>query len=153
MGAYSAPLDVRRFLVPKTGSSPEECEDAMHISSPDASSLFAAVSDGASESLLAGAWARQLVQGAVASMAAADDERGDGQDDRPVSFVENLLARTVGQWDDYISEYHAERAARGRPIAWYEQPGLDKGAFTTLIAVHLRAAPADPEGLEAVRHC
>lgn len=153
MGTQTAPLDVQRFLVPKTGSSPEECEDAIAVSlSPDASSLFAAVSDGASESLLAGAWARQLVHGAVASMAAADGRRGDGEDSRSESFVEDLLARTVGQWDGYIAEYQAERVARGRPITWYEQPGLDKGAFATLAAVHIRAASADPEDPEVARH-
>ncbi|MFD5147474.1 hypothetical protein [Streptomyces sp. NPDC058401] len=152
MGAHSTPLDVQRFLVPKTGSSPEECEDALDVSlSPDASSLFAAVSDGASESLLAGTWARQLVHGAVASMAAADGRGGDGEDSRSESFVEDLLDRTVNQWDGYIAEYQAERAARGRPITWYEQPGLDKGAFATLVAVHIRAASSDPEDREAAR--
>lgn len=152
MGASSMPLDVQRFLVPKTGSSPDECEDAIDVSpSRDASSLFAAVSDGASESLLAGAWARQLVQGAVASMAAAAEEPEAGQDGLSGAFVEDLLARTVDQWDGYISDYQAERAARGRPIAWYEQPGLDKGAFATLTGVHMRATPAVPDAPGAVR--
>ncbi|WP_329622653.1 hypothetical protein OG357_21270 [Streptomyces sp. NBC_01255] len=143
MDARPSPLDVQRFLVPKAGSSSAECEDAADVSlSPDASSLFAAVSDGASESLLAGVWARQLVHGAIASMTAADDESGDGQTALPGSFVEGLLARTVDQWESYVSEYQAERAASGRPIAWYEQPGLAKGAFATLTAVHMRAEPA-----------
>ncbi|MFJ2783243.1 MULTISPECIES: hypothetical protein [unclassified Streptomyces] len=156
MGAPSTPLDVQRFLVPKTGSTTEECEDAIAVSpSPDASSLFAAVADGASESLLAGAWARRLVRGAVASMAVATDERGDGQDGRgrpSGSFVENLLSHTVDQWDGYVAEYQAERAARGRPIAWYEQPGLDKGAFATLMAVHLTADSAEPAARKDIRH-
>ncbi|RSS45669.1 hypothetical protein [Streptomyces sp. WAC08241] len=152
MGASSTPLDVQCFLVPKTGSSSDECEDAIDVlSPPDASSLFAAVSDGASESLLAGAWARQLAHGAVMSMAAADEEPGGREDDLSRAFVEDLLARTVDQWDGYISDYQAERAARGRPIAWYEQPGLDKGAFATLVAVHMRAAPAVPETSGAAR--
>ncbi|MEV6248322.1 hypothetical protein AB0M38_19295 [Streptomyces sp. NPDC051742] len=152
MGASSTPLDVQRFLVPKAGSSLDECEDAIDVLlSPDASSLFAAVSDGASESLLAGAWAKQLVRGAIASMTAADEEPGDREGGLSGAFVEALLPRTVDQWDGYISEYQAERAARGRPIAWYEQPGLDRGAFATLIAVHMRAAPAVPETSGAVR--
>ncbi|MFD8965840.1 hypothetical protein ACFV0C_12695 [Streptomyces sp. NPDC059568] len=154
MNAPSSPFNIQRFLVPKTGSSSDECEDAIDVSlSPDASSLFAAVSDGASESLLAGAWARQLVRGAVASMAAADDEPGNGQDSLSPSgaFVEELLTRTVDQWDGYISEYQAERDARGQPIAWYERPGLEKGAFATLMAVHLRTAPAAPETSGAAR--
>ncbi|MFE2041618.1 hypothetical protein ACFXAZ_11925 [Streptomyces sp. NPDC059477] len=150
MGAHPTPIDFQCFLVPKAGSSPEECEDAAHVaSSPERHSAFAAVSDGASESLLSGAWARQLVRGAVASMAAADDRRHDREGGRYESFVEDLLARTVGRWDGYIAEYQAERAARGRPITWYEQPGLDKGAFATLVAVRIRAesaAPEDPEG-------
>ncbi|MEW1722877.1 hypothetical protein [Streptomyces sp. NPDC093109] len=155
MGAHATPIDFRCFLVPKTGSAPEECEDATHVSSsPDGNSVFAAVSDGASESLLAGAWAKQLVRGAVASLAAAREPCDNYEDgNRSKSFVEDLLARTVDQWDSYITQYQAERAARGRPITWYEQPGLDKGAFATLVAVHVRAAAAVPgAGPEAARH-
>lgn len=152
MGAHPTPIDFQCFLVPKAGSSPEECEDATYVaSSPDEHSVFAAVSDGASESLLSGAWARQLVRGAVASMVAADDRQRDGETSQSESFVQDLLTRTVGQWDGYIAEYQAERAARGRPITWYEQPGLDKGAFATLVAVHIRAAPAVPEDPEDPR--
>ncbi|WP_066945585.1 hypothetical protein [Streptomyces lushanensis] len=152
MGAHSTHLDVQWFLVPKTGSSSEECEDAIDVLlSPETSSLFAAVSDGASESLLAGAWARQLVHGAVALMSAADEESVVGQDGLSRFVVEDLLARTVDQWDGYLAKYEAERIARGRPITWYEQPGLDKGAFATLMAVHMREAPADPENPKAVR--
>ncbi|MEU7049312.1 hypothetical protein ACF1GS_34445 [Streptomyces eurythermus] len=152
MGAHPTPIDSQCFLVPKAGSLREECEDATHLtSSPDGHSVFAAVSDGASESLLSGAWARKLVRGAVASMAAADDRRHDRENSGAGSFVEDLLARTVDQWDGYIAEYQAERAARGRPITWYEQPGLDKGAFATLVAVHLRAAAAAPEDPAAPR--
>ncbi|MFF9983022.1 hypothetical protein [Streptomyces erythrochromogenes] len=153
MGTHLKHIGFQCFLVPKTGSSAEECEDATHVSSsPDQNSAFAAVSDGASESLLAGAWARQLVQGAVASMASADDRQGKGEDRPSASFVEDLLARTAGKWDDYIAEYQAERAARGRPITWYEQPGLDKGAFATLVAVRIRTTLADPGVPEAARH-
>lgn len=149
MGAHSTPLDVHHFRVPKTGNSLKECEDAIESSlSSDTSSLFAAVSDGASESLLAGAWAGQLVKGAVASMVAAD-ERGDRQGVLSEAFVEDLLARTVDQWDEYLSTYQAERAAGGRPIAWYEQPGLEKGAFATLTAVHVQAVAPGPGGTEA----
>ncbi|MFD0394281.1 hypothetical protein ACFQ3Z_25865 [Streptomyces nogalater] len=60
-------------------------------------------------------------------MAAADDRRHDRENSGSEFFVEDLLSRTVDQWDGYIAEYQAERAARGRPITWYEQPGLDKG--------------------------
>lgn len=130
--------EIQHFLVPKTGNTAEECEDAIDFSSSaDARSLFAAVADGASESLLAGAWARRLVRGAVTSMATTIDDSGNGQVSHFGSFVESLLSHTVDQWDGYVAEYQAERAARGRPITWYEQPGLDKGAFATLMAVHV----------------
>ncbi|MFJ9890502.1 hypothetical protein ACIRSF_30935 [Streptomyces rubiginosohelvolus] len=84
-------------------------------------------------------------------MVAADDRQRDGETSQSESFVQDLLTRTVGQWDGYIAEYQAERAARGRPITWYEQPGLEKGAFATLVAVHIRAAPAVPEDPEDPR--
>ncbi|WP_424213053.1 hypothetical protein ACN20G_13705 [Streptomyces sp. BI20] len=130
-------IDFQRITVPKAGSSREECEDAAHVVlAPNEHALFAAVSDGASESMLAGAWADRLARGAIAAMATDDDRHG--KTDGSASFVEDLLARTVEQWDGFLAEYQAERAARGRPITWYEQPGLDKGAFATLMAVDVR---------------
>ena len=68
MSAQTTTFCVRTFWVPKRGSSRQEYEDATWVG-PDGNgngeiqhqSLTAAVADGASESLLAGRWARRLV--------------------------------------------------------------------------------------------
>lgn len=129
----------------KSGSSVEECEDAAYCwQSGEAgldsagravASLYAAVSDGASESLLARDWARLLVRDAVESMRLAG---GDWWRELP-TFVRDLMERTALHWDAFLARYQAERAARGRPIAWYEQPGLEKGAFATVLGAEIRA--------------
>ncbi|MFF7248061.1 protein phosphatase 2C domain-containing protein [Embleya sp. NPDC008237] len=127
-------MEIRTFLVPKTGSSDTECEDAVCVWSADDASVghFAAVCDGASESLLAGAWARVLAGDAIESMSLADrwwEHVG--------LFAEDLVSRAGRHWDTFLADYQADRTARGRPIEWYEQPGLDKGAFATVLAVQL----------------
>ncbi|MDT3399857.1 hypothetical protein RKE29_25010 [Streptomyces sp. B1866] len=138
---------VNRFLVPKEGSSESECEDAIGIR-PDASSdeavaypLSAAVSDGASESLLATRWSRLLVEHA-AEVGALHPEVFDD----PGTLSAELVRRAVEPWDDQIREYCSRRQTEGRPVQWYEQPGLEKGAFATLVALRLYPLPfADPD--------
>ncbi|WP_089101971.1 hypothetical protein [Streptomyces hyaluromycini] len=139
----AALLEHQRLRVPKAGSGPEECEDAERVWSGESRTddagrsivpLYAAVSDGASESLLAGAWAARLVEDAVESLALAYDWWGNLE-----AFVEDLMTRSAARWAAYLDQYRAEREARGRPITWYEQPGLDKGAFATVLGTEIRA--------------
>lgn len=141
-------LPVAQWLwTQKAGSSTEECEDAAYCwQSGEAgvdsagravASLYASVSDGASESLLARDWARLLVRDAVESMRLAGDwwqEPGTFG-----TFVRDLMERSALHWDAFLTRYQAERAAQGRPIAWYEQPGLEKGAFATVLGAEIRA--------------
>lgn len=124
---------VQSFLVPKTGSSSAECEDALvYWSAPDQRDHYAAVADGASESMLAGHWAKRLVLDAIESMGVCE------QWWRHVPlFAADLVARAGGNWDTFLANYREERVRRGRPIEWYEQPGLEKGAFATLLGVQL----------------
>ncbi|MDX3455672.1 hypothetical protein PV396_27670 [Streptomyces sp. ME02-8801-2C] len=132
----------------KAGSSPEECEDAAYCwQSGEAgvdsagravASLYASVSDGASESLLARDWAALLVRDTVESMRLAGDwwlELG--------TFVRDLMERSAVHWDAFLTRYQAARAEAGRPIAWYEQPGLEKGAFATVLGAEIRATVLD----------
>lgn len=141
-------LPERQLLrVPKAGSLREECEDAGLVWSGDprfdgegrtVASLYAAVSDGASESLLAGAWAERLVKDTVESMSLAGDWWRDLG-----GFVGDLMSRSAGRWDAFLTRYQADRAARGRPITWYEQPGLEKGAFATVLGAEIRVTMSD----------
>jgi hypothetical protein len=118
------------FWVPKRGSSPWEYEDAVWIG-PDgngsgelhSSSLTMAIADGASESLLAGRWARRLVEVFGTNKAGRT---------RP-AFVAAYRMAVCG-WEDEVAEYTKERVERGSPIQWYEEPGLAKGAHATILA-------------------
>jgi hypothetical protein len=126
------------FWVPKRGSSPQEYEDAVWVG-PDgdgsgelqASSLTIAIADGASESLLAGRWARRLVEVFGTHKATRT---------RP-AFV--AACRTaVDGWGDEVAEYTKEREERGSPIQWYEEPGFAKGAHATILAAEFREGRA-----------
>ncbi|MFE0630522.1 hypothetical protein ACFW3D_26580 [Streptomyces sp. NPDC058864] len=145
--------EFRQLRVPKAGNRIEECEDAGLVwwpgdPRPDHHGrtvvpVYAAVSDGASESLLAGAWAGRLVEDVVESMSLGHEwwEDVDG-------FVGDFMRRSAERWDAYLERYQAERAARGRPITWYEQPGLDKGAFATVVGAEVRAILLGDESIE-----
>jgi Protein phosphatase 2C len=122
------------FSVPKRGSSPTECEDAAWVG-PDGigagevseRSLRVVVADGASESLRARKWARLLTTTFGVESRAVSSRSG---------FVSTYRAAT----DDWVAEaerYVAERQERGTPIQWYEEPGLAKGAFSTLLALEI----------------
>jgi hypothetical protein len=122
------------FWVPKRGSSPKEYEDAVWVG-PDgdgsgelqAPSLTMAIADGASESLLAGRWARRLVK-----------VFGTYKAVRTRSAFVAAYRTAVSGWDDEVAEYTKEREERGSPIQWYEEPGLAKGAHATILAAEFR---------------
>ncbi|WP_433891283.1 hypothetical protein [Streptomyces sp. CA-111067] len=138
---------MNRLLVPKQGSSDLECEDAIEVrpslDADDAvdTALCAAVADGASESMLASRWARSLVS-ETADVGFLYPEIFDER--HPLSS--ELVRRAVEPWDDRIKDYSARREADGRPLQWYEQPGLEKGAYATLVAV--RVQPPSPATLD-----
>jgi hypothetical protein len=123
------------FSVPKRGSKPDECEDAAWVG-PDGNcsgdvttpSLRIVVADGASESLLAGMWARRLTStfGALRRNPAASKD----------GFYAAYRMAT-DSWAADIERYVAERQQRGAPIQWYEEPGLARGAFSTLITLQV----------------
>lgn len=128
---------VSTFWVPKRGSSLLEYEDASWVA-PDGSgngeirqkSLRVAVADGASESLLAGRWARRLVEvfGSTVHAAWGEDE-----------FAAAFNQATLG-WDDEVREYTLQREERSAPIQWYEEPGLAKGAYATILVAEFNDA-------------
>jgi hypothetical protein len=126
------------FWVPKRGSSPQEYEDAVWIgpngdSSGElqASSLAMSIADGASESMLAGRWARRLV-----------GVFGANKSTRTRSAFLAAYRMAVDGWDEEVSKYLKEREERSSPIQWYEEPGLAKGAHATILAVEFRDSRA-----------
>jgi hypothetical protein len=120
------------FCVPKRGSSSQEYEDAWWVG-PDGhgngemhlKSLRVAVADGASSAMLAGRWARRLVEVFGGARGAARTK---------YQFI-NAYQEAARQWDEEVRDYIDDREQRGVPIQWYEEPGLAKGAYATLLVV------------------
>ncbi len=95
--------------------------------------LRLSLADGASESLLASRWARLLVS-------------CFGKIDSAATTASGFMAayrHAATQWDEELAGYKADREARSAPIQWYEEPGLAKGAYATILAVEFGG---DPEG-------
>ncbi|MBF8186156.1 hypothetical protein ITP53_10425 [Nonomuraea sp. K274] len=134
------PGSVASHRTHKGGGHAEEYEDAYRICPPvlddqiDVASLRIALSDGASESALAGLWARSLVDhfAGVTPEALVSAER----------FGREAVAASAS-WPATLSDYVAGREADGRPIQWYEQPKLDRGAYATLLALGFRVSMAN----------
>ncbi|HSA48683.1 MAG TPA: hypothetical protein VLH10_01045 [Yinghuangia sp.] len=143
----------------KGGAEPHEYEDAAWIGSSSVAeggrsmlpppgpacrrgevgrvaTVRAAVSDGASSSLLARRWAEVLVRRAGAAPTGLLRSEGD--------FAQ-LVAHAADRWPELMRRYERMREARGRPLAWYERPGFERGAHATLVVAHFAAhrwAPA-----------
>jgi hypothetical protein len=126
---------ISTFWLPKRGSSLQEYEDAFWVG-PNGDgegeiqqrALRVAVADGASESMLASRWANRLV--AVFGLAT------NAARTRPGFMA--AYRQAVSGWDDEVLKYMADRELRSVPIQWYEEPGLAKGAYATILAVEFR---------------
>lgn len=124
------------FDLPKGGSDAAEYEDACYVDAVtsadgevDSPEVRIAVADGASESLLAGRWANELVR-RFAGIA-------------PAAFADTLDS-AIRDWERLVADYVTDRSARGVPVRWYEEPGLEQGAFATLLVLRLRDLDVDP---------
>ncbi|WP_199438841.1 protein phosphatase 2C domain-containing protein [Umezawaea beigongshangensis] len=128
---------ISTMSVQKDGSRPHETEDASAVL-PDVArdeevegQVLAAIADGASESVLAGPWARLLAESFVHAAATRPNTLRNRR-----TFGRAVLG-VVHEWEDWLAGYVADREANDRPIRWYEQPGLDRGAYATLLAFQL----------------
>ncbi|MFI9815956.1 protein phosphatase 2C domain-containing protein [Saccharothrix variisporea] len=127
---------------PKRGNTERECEDASRVRHEDGT-VLAAVADGASESLLAGEWADLLTATLLdtALLDTAVDVVADA--DR---FAAALVA-AGRSWRVWLEDYVAGREEAGRPIAWYEQPKLDRGPHATVLAARFAEGRWDAAAL------
>ena len=116
---------VSSFWLPRHGSPVEQYEDAFcprRTGVRTAPRLRLAVADGASESMLSGLWADLLVTTWCRSRRRT---------------VAEVVASAMSAWDATLGTYLAGREADRRPIEWFEQPGLDRGAHATLLGVEV----------------
>lgn len=115
---------------PKAGSADNEYEDASaHMERVGSfGRVTVAVADGATESLLSRQWANLLVKRFV--------RQWDGPD-----YLERWLTNTLRAWQNEKRAYLNRRAHSGKPVQWYEEPGLEAGAFAALLGVVLTRTP------------
>lgn len=123
----------------KDGSTENEYEDAYAVGAPGRDdswqltddALRVAVADGATESMLSGRWARSLVR------TYADSQRMQ---------LRGCVFRAVSGWPQSLQDYKEGREQAGRPISWYEEPGLERGAHATLLVAEFRSEPGGRTG-------
>jgi hypothetical protein len=108
---------------PRAGSEERQYEDAFY---PRASGdrharrLRFAVADGASESMLSGLWADLLVRTWCKARRRA---------------MPQIIKAASEFWEIELAAYLEQRERSQRPIQWFEEPGLEKGAFATLLGI------------------
>jgi hypothetical protein len=112
-------VSAKTFSLPKNGNSEQEYEDAFY---PDRGNEFEgtrlrfAVADGASEAMLSRDWAKILTASFCRST--------------PDTFG-SCLVRAQASWEKWRADYLRKRERNNKPIQWYEEPGLEAGAFAT----------------------
>ena len=113
--------------LPKKGNTLLEYEDALYPKlkgSYAKEHVTAAVSDGASESLLSGKWAEFLVRLCCKKASCFED-------------FDRFLNRSCRGWQLWLKSYLNMREKNSKPIQWYEEPGLKSGAFASLLCLKL----------------
>ncbi len=121
----------------KAGNAPEEYEDAFQPAKCGevvGVRLRFAVADGATEGMLSGLWAQLLTQAFKRHWRQRD-------------HASRWIARAYQDWVQVKQEYIARREAQNRPIQWYEEPGLEAGAFATLLGITLTGFQTGHTGL------
>ena len=114
---------VSTLWVPRAGSNVAQYEDAFYPPNDGprhARRLRFAVADGASESMLAGLWAGLLVR----TWCKARRRK-----------LPQILDLAKAAWDVELAAYLEDRDRNERPIQWFEEPGLERGAYATLLGV------------------
>jgi hypothetical protein len=125
-------VTVSSFALPKDGNAPDEYEDAYYPRWQGERVLDrvrVAVADGATEGSFSRVWARFLVE----SFHAASSLRFD-----------DTFQRALGKWDHWMRGYLRDRERSGRPILWFEEAKLERGAFATFLGLRLRKREEDP---------
>ena len=109
---------IRHFILPKEGSGPEECEDALAF---DAGALRFAVADGATEAFDARRWAARLAKEWVGAVRAP------------------LTAEEFGPWLKEQGEWlHA--SWEGRKLSWYAEEKRRAGSYAAFVGLRLEAS-------------
>lgn len=128
------PLATNIFWLPKAGNSTAEYEDAHFTgkwtaqraprTAPQASRMGVAIADGATEGMLSRQWANLLVKRFVRLLPGRAD-------------LTDWLSTTLHIWQKEKRHYLSQRERNNKPVQWYEEPGLESGAFAALLGLVL----------------
>jgi hypothetical protein len=111
-------IQTQHFVLPKEGSTAEECEDAVAF---DAGSLRFAVADGATEAFDARRWAARLAAEWVGAVRAP------------------LTAAEFGPWLKEQGEWlHA--SWEGRKLPWYAEEKRGAGSYAAFVGLRLETS-------------
>jgi hypothetical protein len=111
-------VQIRHFILPKEGSEPEECEDAVAF---DAGALRFAVADGATEAFDARRWATRLSAEWVGAVRA------------PLTASEfSPWLKEQGEW------LHA--SWEGRKLSWYAEEKRRAGSYAAFVGLRLETS-------------
>jgi len=119
-------LSYDTFCLQKKGNKPEEYEDAFAPSHSqegiDLDGILAfAIADGASIGIASKLWANMLVKHFT-----------------EIKKIEADFWQGVStKWNDWKKNYIEERLESGNPLKYYEEEGLRKGPFSTLLGLLL----------------
>ena len=126
-------VKIKILRTPKNGNSEDEYEDAYQPTIDgeyEVQKFFAAMADGASEGFFSGQWADILVREYCSDQSNKKD-------------LASFLDETTAIWKEFLGAYIKKREEENRPIQWYEEPGLENGAFSTLIGLSIFDGPDD----------
>lgn len=104
---------ISKEVLPKSGNTVEECEDALSFN-PTKSFLKVALADGATESSFAKEWANLLTNDLVKSRSLS------------LKHILKRLPTLRNQWLTEVTKI---------PLPWYAEAKLEKGAFSTFLGM------------------
>jgi hypothetical protein len=110
---------------PKSDGRDYECQDAIYPAWDGDAALdepLLAIADGAADSWLSGNWAEVLVEsfGRTGHLGIAA-----------------TFADAADQWRMFLAAYLAKREEAGRPLRWFEEHHLERGAWATFLGLSL----------------
>lgn len=126
--------------LPKEGNTLLEYEDALYpkiMGSFEQEQVTVAVSDGASESMLSGTWAEFLVRLCCKESSCFDN-------------FNVFINRSCRGWKLWLKSYIKLRERNLKPIQWYEEPGINAGAFASLLCLQLHSEKDDETNWDAI---
>ena len=118
---------VTSFWLPKAGNTEEEYEDAFSPTKYGkrmGEVLHFAAADGATEGMLSGNWAKILLETFCRFR-------------KPHANPRDFLEKAYKRWNSWKKNYLDKREKQNRPIQWFEEPGLQAGAFSTFLGLTL----------------